>query len=117
LELINSIDPAMTQQPQSDIRSFFLGQVDAPEHALVFRGAQVIIICSNCEKPFSKQGRINKSHERACGIKPKAVSGGRVKIGPLYSAGEARLAAEAEEKRISTENAKRFKAWEEDDSA
>jgi hypothetical protein len=48
----------------------------------------------------------------------KAVPGGRVKTGPLYPAGEApRLAAEAEEKCLSTENAKRLKAWEEDDSA
>jgi hypothetical protein len=61
--------------------------VDAPKHVLVFRGEEVV--CSNCEKPFWKQ-RI-KSHERACGLKPKAVPRGRVKTGPLYPSREARL--------------------------
>jgi hypothetical protein len=104
----------MAQLPQGDIRSFLLGQADVPsKQVLVFRGAQVV--CSNCQNHFSKQGI--QSHEKACGVKPKAVPHGRVQTtGPLYPAGEARLAAEAEEGRISMENSKRFKAWAEDTS-
>jgi hypothetical protein len=101
------VEATMAQLPQRDIRTFWRAD-HPPRQVLVFKGVQVL--CSNCQKPFMRQG-ITSHLERFSGSsKQKAVPQGRVKVtGPLYAAAEKRLAAEAEEKR----NTKRFKAWAE----
>jgi hypothetical protein len=88
-QLINNsiVEATMEKLPQGDIHSFLLGQADLPlKQVLVFRGA-LVVVCSNCQNHFSKQGI--QSHDKACSVKPKAWPHGRVKMtGPLYPAGK-----------------------------